>query len=450
MAQKNKSNLTVIVIIAVMALLIFYVIWSYYSKPRHDWVERYRYNKSEPYDCQVMYNLLHEANGGSRLVLWNDTSYVDTSPEEIPVHSNYIFIGQRQYLDSTENSFLLDFVRRGNNAFIFSSSPSGKLLDSLIAPRDEYQYHADYYDENYSSEFKPMGTAPDTLVKLSFTRNEMYKGNNLDMQFYSFWKPQSYDWRYFKDSLYSREGVFFESLGEITSQHGSHLNYMRLPYGNGNFFLCSTPVAFTNYHLLKEENMEYARQALAFLSDGKIYWDEHNHTPDPPSYMAQQDDPTPYDDDPQKGPLGYVLSQPALKYAWFLLLIGAGFYLFFGGRRKQRSIPVNESRDNTSIEYAEVISQLFMKESDHKKLVLLKMDLFRAFLRERFALRLPLRMDQEDDAFYKNVSEKSSVPLELVRDIFEQHKYLSSIVAVNTELMLLFYNKIEQFYLTCK
>ncbi|MBL0316325.1 MAG: hypothetical protein IPP69_11295 [Flavobacteriales bacterium] len=102
--------------------------------------------------------------------------------------------------------------------------------------------------------------------------------------------------------------------------------------------------------------------------------------------------------------------------------------------------------ENTSIEYAEVISQMFMNQQDHKKLVRMKMDMLKSFIRDRYGIRLPLQMIEEDETLYESISQKSSIPKDLIQNIFEKHKILSSIVTVDTREMLEFHQLTEKFY----
>jgi hypothetical protein len=201
--------------------------------------------------------------------------------------------------------------------------------------------------------------------------------------------------------------------------------------------------------MLNDTAMNYCRESLSFIGDGVVYWDEDNRLF---KYNASPHSESSDDDlsKPQEGPLEFILSEPSFRAAWYLLLLAGILYLMFGAKRKQRIIKATENMENTSIEYAEVISQMFMKQRDHKKLVLMKMDLFRAFLRDRFNIKLPLHMMDEDAKLYRDISQKSNVKFEIVQDIFERHKYLASIVSVETGEMLQFHNQLESFYESCK
>jgi len=194
--------------------------------------------------------------------------------------------------------------------------------------------------------------------------------------------------------------------------------------------------------------MNYCRDALSYLGNGNVYWDEENRTYDykAPNHHSQAETPS----KPSESPLEFILSERGLRNAWYLILAGAILYLMFGAKRKQRIVRPIENMENTSIEYAEVISQMFMKQSDHKKLVTMKMDLFKSFLRDRFRIKLPLNSHEESENLYLEISQKSNISISLVKDIFDNYNYLNTIVQVETAEMLVFHNKIEHFYNHCK
>jgi hypothetical protein len=191
--------------------------------------------------------------------------------------------------------------------------------------------------------------------------------------------------------------------------------------------------------------MEHAREIFEHLGKGRVYWGEDNRI-----YNAKRNPENIDTDTPSEGPMEFILSEPALRSAWYTLLVGSILYMIFGVKRKQRIIPVAESMQNTSIEYAEVISQLFMEQADHKKLVDLKMDMFKSNLREKYNIKLPTKFDDENEEFFKHVSIKTGTPQELIQEIFFRYKSFTKNIIVETPEMLAFNQRIEEFYTTSR
>jgi len=451
MAKRNRTaNIAVIAIILIgLTLLVIYAL----SQKRVSWSESYKPDDKEPYGTYVLYTLLTKTREGQPFVMVRDSVFKELPPDPSPKEDTYLYIGSEYYGDSTDVDQLLKFVAAGNNAFLICDNPYNLVFDSLLRLPvvNEEEIYTEYDDQPYELADDQINrkvySVLDNIITVHLDHHE------LERREYDLARRYNYEiaenkWSYFKDSLITYGGDQVEVLGSFDQDY---VNYMRFQYGKGTIYLHSTPIVFTNYFMMSDTAMNYCRSALKFIGDGIVYWDEDNRTFD---YKAQNHSHN-YDNDsdpskPEEGPLEFILSEPSLRIAWYLLIFGALLYLMFGAKRKQRIIAPTENMENTSIEYAQVLSQMFMKQSDHKKLVLMKMDLFKAFLRERFNIRLPQHMKDEDEKLYKEISDKSNVRQDLVKDIFEQYKYLSAIVVVNTPEMLQFHNRIETFFENCK
>jgi transcriptional regulator with XRE-family HTH domain len=87
---------------------------------------------------------------------------------------------------------------------------------------------------------------------------------------------------------------------------------------------------------------------------------------------------------------------------------------------------------------------------DHKKLVDLKMDMFKSNLREKYNIKLPTKFDDENEEFFKHVSIKTGTPQELIQEIFFRYKSFTKNIIVETPEMLAFNQRIEEFYTTSR
>ena len=136
-------------------------------------------------------------------------------------------------------------------------------------------------------------------------------------------------------------------------------NFARIKYGKGQLLLHTTPIAFSNFHLLREQNVEYAGRVFSHLVEGPIYWDNYSNVS--LALARRMNDLAyynPYKTFNDEGPLQYILSQPALAWTWYLGLTLALLYLLFRAKRKQRVIPVLEPNHNTSLEFISTIGRL--------------------------------------------------------------------------------------------
>jgi hypothetical protein len=54
---------------------------------------------------------------------------------------------------------------------------------------------------------------------------------------------------------------------------------MKAKWGKGSLLLNSIPRAFSNYYLIKPQNCYFAINALRYLPQQTIYWDEYYQAP---------------------------------------------------------------------------------------------------------------------------------------------------------------------------
>lgn len=484
---KNKSGIVVgiIILVTVLAALVF----LYYSN-RILWIENYNHKSTQPYGTKVFFDLMQKVRGNQTFVMLKDSVNGELPVSDDSYADNYIYIGTEYYADTADLKRLLDFVAAGNKAFIISNQ-SNLLLDSLLTAEmrlptvmeDPIEYHEDsteypleygepedsaeyvgeseyddeeevdyteeyttytedYYDYTTEDDIPLMQYLEDTMVLIHQGRNT---SNAYRLSKYFDFKRVPYYWSYLNDSIRTKEDSVVKIIGNFNEEY---INYISFKHGKGEFYIHTTPLIFTNYYMLNDTAMNYCRNSLQYMGNGTVYWDEENRVFDfkSPTASDQNYDPN----KPQEGPLEFILSEPSFRKAWYLMLAATLLYLFFGSRRKQRVLQTMDNMENTSIEYTEVISQMFMNQKDHKKLVTMKMEMFKTFLRDRYGLRLPPTMREEDDTLYLQISTKTGTTTQVIKDIFEDYKILGSIVEVETNEMLTFHNKLNRFYNTCK
>jgi len=507
-----------------MVLLIGVLLYVLYFSQNHwEWQYTYKPDDKNPYGGALFHDLLNHDD----MVLTVDSLCRNMPLDPTEKVDNYLFFGERAYIDSADADHIIDFIKSGNNAFFICDYPSNRVVDSLVSvfypefettieidensqwtepatieeeevyveeeyTEDEYKdeeitteteenYHVDtvlyyneetgeqetlfvdtattvtgeeyvYDEETYEEDItSEEGTewyrAPyiithyDTLVELTLENKKLTKPALLRQQ-YDFITYQA-NWNYL-NSLKNEAGIEMEVLGKLND---SLINFVRLPIGSGHLYIHTTPQAFTNMPLANDSIMPYAQLVSTYFGNGRTYWDEENRNYDPNAFKKAEDD---YDQETSEGPLEFILSEPSLRAAWYFILLAIVLYVFFGAKRKQRIIPVTERMENTSIEYAEVISQLFMRQKDHKSLVKLKGDLFKAELRERYGLRVPLKKEDENDEWFTKVSQKTGVKTELIKRIYERMHYFAVAEDVDTEQMLTFHNYLEEFNATAR
>jgi hypothetical protein len=170
-------------------------------------------------------------------------------------------------------------------------------------------------------------------------------------------------------------------------------NFLKINLGKGHIYLHTEPLILTNYYLLKPQNKKYIEDIFSYLPNPKTIWfvntkSEENASP--------------------KSPLSFILANPALRDAWYLLLFGLFLFVIFNVKRKQRIVPIIEPLENKSVEFIRSIGNLYLQEGDFHDMMAKKSQYFlhrvrlelmieTADLNENFAQKLHLKTGKDLD-----------------------------------------------------
>jgi hypothetical protein len=485
--RQNKRTSSILIGVSIITVLVI-VGFILATQNNVNWSSSYKPNDSQPYGTSVLKTLLEKLRQDQEFVFISDSTF-----EQLPTNptggvDNYIYVGEEFYADERDNDTLMKFLEAGNTVFISANNLNEDLIEKVLrranksdfedyqkeqleiqeqlkeesetAPAedteaieyDENEYSEDVYIQDnleYHYDETLFSIPTDVTLQDSIflqTRDEKHDRTKLSYVYDFDTVPN--EWQYFSE-FNSLENGYVQSEGYFTKTRNKssiqHTNFISISVGQGRLYLHLTPLALTNYSMINRTHMEHAREIFEHLGKGRVYWGEDNRI-----YSAKRNPENIDTDTPSEGPMEFILSEPALRSAWYTLLAGSILYMIFGVKRKQRIIPVAESMQNTSIEYAEVISQLFMEQADHKKLVDLKMDMFKSNLREKYNIKLPTKFDDENEEFFKHVSIKTGTPQELIQEIFFRYKSFTKNIIVETPEMLAFNRRIEEFYTTSR
>jgi hypothetical protein len=210
----------------------------------------------------------------------------------------------------------------------------------------------------------------------------------------------------------------------------SLVNFASFGYGKGRFLLHSTPLCFSNFHLLRPEMQQYASGVLTHLPEASIYWDAMNRVPEMVTRQRNNTRQRSGPDLREDHLLSFIMKREALAWAWYLLLAIGLLYLVFRTRRKQRPIPVLPKNENSSHEFINTIANLHQRSANFKAICIQSMKLFLTRVRERYDLSASLdpmthRVIRTEDDFVRKLSVRSNVALPHVQSIFEQYETIA-------------------------
>ncbi|MDX1941765.1 MAG: hypothetical protein SFU99_14490 [Saprospiraceae bacterium] len=419
----NRRQILIIVgILAVFAVLIFLL--SQRPRNRFSWRPNYKAESKQPYGAFIITELLKNYFPGKGFEVLRDS--VNGNLPDTVVSANYVFIGEALFMDSVDMEVLLQFVENGNTAFISSHTIPQDLMEEVYDNECNYNEWVDY------------DMLKDTTVQLNLSDPNLHTSKGFQYKYVYRNRTMPYVWAHI-DNDYFCENDFTE-LGDLND---TLTHFAKIAFGDGTFYFHTVPIAFTNYHLLDSNRLEYVHRVFSYLPEGKIYWDEHSKTFEALGRYRNNSWNRTLS---KESPLQYILSQPPLTWAWYLLLVIGLLFLLFRTKRKQRIIPVLESNANTSLEFVSTIGRLYFMQNSHKKLALQKMKLFLNFVRERYHLR-----GQElDEAFIQKLVAKSEVQRELIDKIWLMHRNISNSSIMTENTLIDFHQLMDQFYKTCK
>lgn len=376
------------------ALVLIFAAISISAPKAINWKATYSKKDKNPYGNFILYDLLSETFD-SKLRTVQQPAY-NQIKEDSSLKANYIFVNDIFVPDTFDTKELVNFVERGNNVFIAANSFFGDFADALKLETEQNTLFFGASDSNSLN-----------FVNQEFEVDPAYKfrRNSAENYFASF------------DTTRSTILGINDSL---------QATYIKTTYGDGAFYLSANPLAFTNFHLMHEDNAYYIFKSLSYLPKAEIWWDEF--------YKVGRDE--------AKTPLRFILKTPALKWAWMLLLFGGLLYMISNAKRKQKIIPALDPFKNTSVEFTETIGMLYFNNGNHKDLADKKIKYFFEFVRRKFGLKT----DLNDWEFPIRLAQKSGMTEEDTAKLLTEVKRVKSLVQINEEILIKLNTAIDNFY----
>lgn len=428
---KQLGFILIAVLAAAGIVVAVYACWPI------SWRESYRIGKKDPYDLYVMHELLRE-RADTLEVLKDSLQVLDLVDEDTPAH--YVYVGANIYAEPNDIDHLLDFVERGHSAFIFSNYIPTNLLDQIWLGDCylDYNYYGqshDYYAYNYVKRARLRLNAADLMEDSAYV-----------FQYHTSYKASFYSWQAFSPTYLCDAEFGPTPLGTIND---TLVNFIRIPWGDGDFYLHSNPIAFTNYFLADTlDNQAYVAAVLSYLPPGgNIYWDEFSRSYRPPP-------PPPSGNNPQ-GPdfgqrqflspnhaLSYILGQPGLAAAWFLLLGLCLLYLLFRGKRRQRIIPYLAPRRNDSRQFLETVARLGQLNGKHWALATEEVGLFWQHLYERHGIRYR----EGPQLTAAQLADRTGLSVTVWENALTQIRFVQGVTYLDDGSLLRFYRSLEPIY----
>lgn len=335
-----------------------------------DWSQTYMEEGTKPFDTKIFHDQLDfwfKDNNNKNLYTTFYEYQSDLESNAYYAKRNYVNVSNSYTIDESSFDELLYHVSNGNQAFISSNYFPQFVLDTLGIEMDFA--NTSFKDQSYSTYLEHIN---DSLLYTS---------------------KRTYGASFFKDTTSVQKlGFFYDELCEPKT------NFLSVPYENGIFYLHTAPEVFTNYQMLASPSTKYISTVMSYLPKEIPYLYDRNYKIDP---------------EISNSPLRYILSQPPLKWSWYLLLLAIGLFLLFNAKRRQRIIPIIEPLKNTTTEFVKSISTIHHEAHDYNGIIQKNIKYFLEHVRNRYYLQT----DKLDDDFINKLSLKSGKPIDEVRQL---------------------------------
>ncbi|AZA79108.1 hypothetical protein EG347_17095 [Chryseobacterium sp. G0186] len=341
-----------IIVMVILALL------EVNKKETTNWHKNFDINEKSPFGLFVF-------NNEAKDLFKNNLKKIDRTPydyysQQKKKAHNIVVIENK--IDNESWKKILDQVSKGSDALLIISQMPKEISDSI-----------GFYDSEISFEEKNVLKLTDTKYQNDFIKLDKFPSG----RGFSFIKPN------------------VEVLGKtVETKNTDQANFIKVKFGKGNIYAHCEPLFLTNYYFLQPGNVRYAQDVFSYLQDRETIWFVDHDTKVSRFFMR------------------FVLGNPALKYAWWVLLGGLILFIFFNAKRKQRIVPVIEPLRNTSLDFVKSIGNLYLQEGDFHDMMAKKAQYFLN------KVRMDLLIDTQnlDDEFAKKLQLKTGKPMEIINE----------------------------------
>ena len=370
--------------------------------------ETYGYKDTKPFGGYVAYNLLR-ASYPSKAITIVKHDFADNYNWDYDTRSVYFNVSRNFFITPRDITSILDFVYKGNTAFISAANIDSVLLAKI-----------------YCKQSPPMST--NMMLMAGFRKTGVNFAEAVTPG------EPSYNYFYFP---------FASSFTEVNDTYARVIGYndSKQPnafvffWGKGRLYLHTEPRAFSNYFLLSKDNYKYMQAMLSALPEDpqNIYWDDVYS-----KRNYRRDD----GNDDNFSTFGEIMKHPPLKAAFWIVLALLLLYIFFNSKRRQRIVPVVKKPENTSIAFAEAIAGLYLNEKDNKLIAEKMITYFNEFLRTKYFITGNIH----DPSYADLLSRKTGVPQETTAALTDAIVNIGASIKVSDQQLLTLNGLIEKFY----
>ena len=425
-----KKKWPILIAFSVLICLAAFFYYLYSKSPTYNWSQNYNQSSGSPYGNELLFKLTKSLYPEKDFIKIEEPLRYNSDFNTLKSKNNiYFYSGYSFVPDQSTVSSLYDFIRKGNQVFIASNEVSEYFLDSMLRPElKSVNSSANALSQIQCMQYKLQLLHPglklnDTpIIKLKYLQTYIpMQAGYFSEEFFENQSLNNLDYDYYK-------------IGNLElSDHEKYTNYIKIKVGEGWLHLYASPLVFTNYYLRKKDVFIYAQKVFLHLEPGNIYWHVNTFASEG---IIDNEAKT------NESPFEVLLSFRSFQYAWYSFLGAIILFSIFSFKRKQRSILVIGKNKNTSIEFAQTITKLYLADGNHKNIAEQKFRYFFNFIRTKFGINLK-NNNTEDKT---KLAYLSKVSLEKIDKILFNYTKMQSLPDTNKEELNESVILINEFY----
>ncbi len=379
-------------------LLIVYIVAQLNRPKAVDWSETLSSKEKAPFGTYILNNRLKDIFPKSTVVNYRKPIY-NVLAEDSLKDATYIIICPEIELTKADYGKLSAYLNKGNDVFIVANY-FGKAFEKYLKVKtaSDFKINRDAYPVNF---INPALKSP--------------KGFTVDR-----WAGIVY---------FSGFDTLKTTVLGDNEKHRA--NFIKYRFGKGSLYLASVPKLFTNYSLLKPAGAAYAGIALSYLKPTKkIAVDEY--------YTQGQEE--------YKSPMRVFLSHATLQWAYYITLFSLLLFVLFEIKRRQRIIPVIEPLTNSSLDFVNVVGQVYYEQRNNTDIAHKKILYFFNKLRDQYQLKTNIT----DNDFAETLAAKTNVDFDFIKKLIFYINQLTNQQRVSDHELIELNKLIEEFYIKAR
>jgi len=376
-------------------ILALYIVAEANQPKTVDWSETFSAKDKIPFGTYILSNRLADLFPNAEINTYRRPVYNVIAEDSIK-QTSYIIICRDIDLSRVDYEQLLKYIKAGNDVFIAAES-FGRLLDTTLHVRARRMY-----------------LSGDAGIPINFVTPRMHSGRSFSID------------KGIGTAYFTRFDTVRATVLSETENHKANL--IRYAFGKGSIYLASEPKFFSNYSLLKPQGAEYAASALSFVKNTQqVAWD---------TYYTQGDEQ-------DESLMRVFLTRPALQWAYYIAMFSLLLFVLYGIKRRQRVIPIIEPLSNSTLDFVNVVGQVYYEKRNNANIAQKKVLYLLARLRDEYQLKT----NKLDDEFAEKLTAKLGLESEFAIELVNYLKFISVQDQVSDRELIELNKLIEQLYM---